>query len=135
MENGAKLAIKAKIAEGTFSTSDLGSYLELFAEVVNGSEEGRNQLAGWDKSFRVDFTEGESWWLLSADGRFSAGPGILEQTDVILRASADTITRILIGSKDPTAAYMGGTLKVEGGVTNALKLRALIKYVKDALAN
>ena len=45
-----------------------------------------------------------------------------EETDCTLIASAETFRNILEGEANPTSAFMGGTLKVEGSMGVAMQL-------------
>ncbi len=45
-----------------------------------------------------------------------------EDADVTLSADADTFQAILAGDLNPTAAFMGGRLKVDGDMGMAMKL-------------
>ena len=48
-----------------------------------------------------------------------------DQTDVTLIADADTFQEILSGELDPTSAFMGGRLRVEGDMGTAMRLSGL----------
>ncbi|SFQ97472.1 SCP2 sterol-binding domain-containing protein [Poseidonocella sedimentorum] len=53
------------------------------------------------------------------------GAGVREgddDTDVTLRASAETFQAILSGDTNPTMAFMSGKLKVDGNMGTAMKL-------------
>ena len=45
-----------------------------------------------------------------------------EETDCTLIASAETFQNILVGEMNPTSAFMGGSLKVEGSMGVAMQL-------------
>ena len=45
-----------------------------------------------------------------------------EEADCTLIASAETFRNILEGEENPTSAFMGGTLKVEGSMGVAMQL-------------
>lgn len=46
--------------------------------------------------------------------------------DCIMTADADTFEGILSGDVNPTAAFMGGKLKVDGDMATAMKLGAAL---------
>lgn len=49
-----------------------------------------------------------------------------EETDCTLIASAETFRNILEGETNPTSAFMGGSLKVEGSMGVAMQLGNLL---------
>ena len=49
-----------------------------------------------------------------------------EETDCTLIASLDVFTKILDGDMNATAAYMTGSLKVEGSMSAAMELSSLL---------
>ena len=62
--------------------------------------------------------EGEGSIMLDASGA-RAGD---EDADVTLTADADTFREILSGDLNPTSAFMGGRLKVDGDMSVAMQL-------------
>ena len=48
-----------------------------------------------------------------------------DKTDVTLIADAETFQEILSGDLDPTSAFMGGRLRVEGDMSTAMRLSGL----------
>ena len=65
--------------------------------------------------------EGEGGVIIDAQGVRSG----YDQTDVTLIADADTFREILSGELDPTSAFMGGRLRVEGDMGTAMRLSGL----------
>ncbi|MGR3503878.1 SCP2 sterol-binding domain-containing protein [Pseudaestuariivita sp.] len=49
-----------------------------------------------------------------------------EEADVTLKADADTFQEILEGSLNPTSAFMGGRLTVDGDMGLAMKLASVL---------
>ncbi|MEM7320435.1 MAG: SCP2 sterol-binding domain-containing protein [Pseudomonadota bacterium] len=49
-----------------------------------------------------------------------------EETDVTLSADADTFQQILSGDLNPTGAFMSGKLSVDGDMSIAMKLAAVL---------
>ena len=64
---------------------------------------------------------GEGGVIIDAQGVRSGD----DQTDVTLIADADTFREILSGELDPTSAFMGGRLRVEGDMGTAMRLSGL----------
>ena len=56
------------------------------------------------------------------DGAGVRAGGDEDEADVTMTADADTFQDILSGDLNPTAAFMGGRLKVDGDMGTAMKL-------------
>ena len=76
--------------------------------------------ASFDGSAKFSI-EGEGGVIIDSDG---VRPGD-DETDVTLIADADTFQDILSGELDPTSAFMGGRLRVEGDMGTAMRLSGL----------
>lgn len=76
--------------------------------------------ASFDGSAKFSI-EGEGSVIIDAQGVRSGD----DQTDVTLIADADTFREILSGELDPTSAFMGGRLRVEGDMGTAMRLSGL----------
>ena len=77
--------------------------------------------SGYDGSAKF-VIDGEGAIMLDADGA-RAGD---DDADVTMTADADTFRSILDGSLNPTAAFMGGSLKVDGDMSAAMSLGAVL---------
>ncbi len=62
--------------------------------------------------------DGEGAIMLDSDGA-RAGD---EEAEVTMTADADTFREILDGSLNPTSAFMGGRLKIDGDMGAAMRL-------------
>lgn len=76
---------------------------------------------GFDGSIKVEI-EDEGALIIDQDGA-RAGD---EDAACTMTASADTLQGMLEGNLNPTAAFMSGKLKVEGDVSEAMKLGAAL---------
>lgn len=74
-----------------------------------------------DGSVRI-LIEDEGTLLVDADGA-RAGEG---EADCTLTADADTFRDLLTGGLDPTSAFMGGHLRIEGDMSLAMRLASLL---------
>lgn len=74
---------------------------------------------GFDGTARFDI-EDEGSIFVDSDG-VRAGDATAH-ADVVLSADADTFREMLDGDLDPTSAFMGGRLKVDGDMGLAMKL-------------
>lgn len=85
-------------------------------EALSGKIEG-----GFDGSAKF-VIEGEGAIVVDADGVRASD----DEADVTLTADAETFQSILEGDLNPTAAFMGGKLSVDGDMGMAMKLGSVL---------
>lgn len=78
---------------------------------------------GFDGSAKFE-VEGEGAIVVDGSGVRAADGE--EETDVTLTADAETFQQILSGDLNPTSAFMGGQLRLDGDMGTAMKLGALL---------
>ena len=78
---------------------------------------------GFDGSAKF-VIEGEGAIIIDSDGVRAGEEG--EASDVTMSADAETFQEILQGNLNPTAAFMGGRLKVDGDMGAAMRLGGLL---------
>jgi len=78
---------------------------------------------GFDGSAKFAI-EGEGAVLIDGSGVRKADDG--EDADVTLTADADTFQSILSGDLNPTSAFMGGQLKLDGDMGTAMRLGSFL---------
>ena len=122
-----------KISEGEFTATDLSDFLTVFCETCNESDDIQSEVKTWSARLLFDITDGEKFWLRVDNGSFTCGSGDIEAPDTTLRTSGDVAARVFTGDKDATAAYMEGSLKIDGKLSEALKLRGIIANVLEQL--
>ena len=76
---------------------------------------------GFDGSVKIDI-EGEGSIMIDENG-VAEGDG---EADCTLSADAETFQAILDGETNATAAFMGGDLKMDGDMSTAMKLGAIL---------
>ncbi len=74
---------------------------------------------GFDGSAKFAI-EGEGSVVIDGAGVREGTDG--EETDVTLTADSDTFQEILSGDLNPTSAFMGGRLKLDGDMGTAMRL-------------
>ncbi|MEO1561905.1 MAG: SCP2 sterol-binding domain-containing protein [Pseudomonadota bacterium] len=77
---------------------------------------------GFDSKIKI-VIENEGSIIIDGDG---ARAGDDDDADCTMTASADTLQGMLDGSVNPTAAFMGGQLSVEGDMSVAMKLGSVL---------
>ncbi|KUP92105.1 SCP2 sterol-binding domain-containing protein [Tritonibacter horizontis] len=90
--------------------------LEQAAAQLNEKMDG-----GFDGSAKFDIT-GEGTIVLDGNGARVAD----EETDVTMTADAETFQEILSGELNPTSAFMGGKLTIDGDMGVAMKLAQVL---------
>lgn len=81
------------------------------------------KLAGADFGGKAKFDiEGEGAVVIDADGARASD----EDADVTLSASVETFQSMMDGDLNPTAAFMGGKLVVDGDMGMAMQLASVM---------
>ena len=133
IDKALKETLVAKIGEGEFGAGDVLEYLKLFCQVCDSSEDIQDEVGNWNRNVQFRLDGGEDFWWKVHEGKFECGPGSIDAPGLTLKMPAAAAAAILIGEKDATSAYMDGTLKVEGQLPDAVKVRTLIEIVRDEL--
>lgn len=89
------------------------------SDVIAGAVKKLEEKLGgtFDGSARFDI-DGEGSILVDSDG-IREGDA---EADVVLTADEATFREMMEGELDPTAAFMGGRLKIDGDMGQAMKL-------------
>lgn len=133
MNEELKESLAKKINDSEFTAVDLPDFLTIFCEICNESEDIQSEVEGWNPKLLLDITDADKYWLTVTDGKFTCGKGDVEAPDTTLKTSGDVAARVFSGEKDATSAYMEGSLKVDGKLPDALKLRGIIGIVIEKL--
>ncbi|MEO0344509.1 MAG: SCP2 sterol-binding domain-containing protein [Pseudomonadota bacterium] len=94
------------------------------SDVVNNALSALNDkisAGSFDSSMKI-VIEDEGSIMVDGDG-VTAGDG---DADCTMTMSSETLMGMLDGSVNPTAAFMGGQLKVDGDMSVAMKLGTLL---------
>ncbi len=133
MDEKLRQVMVEKLESGEFEVGDIPAYLQLFVQLGNENEDVKDEVDGWNKTVVLSLAEGASYWIRIADGNFETGEGRPEDVGLVLTAKAQIVANILCGDQDPTAAYMSGALKIEGGIPDAVRMRGLIALVREEI--
>lgn len=93
------------------------------SDIIDGAVRKLSEKLGgeFDGSAKFEI-EDEGTIMVDSEG-VRAGD---EEADVTLSADADTFREIMEGDLNPTSAYMGGRLKIDGDMGTAMKLGAAL---------
>ncbi|EAQ11092.1 MULTISPECIES: SCP2 sterol-binding domain-containing protein [Maritimibacter] len=94
------------------------------SDVIDAAVTALNEkMEGQDFDSTAKFViEGEGSVVVDGNGAHAGD----EDTDVTLTASAETFESMMSGDLNPTAAFMGGKLAVDGDMGTAMKLGAIL---------
>lgn len=126
-------SLAKKISDSEFTASDLPDFFTVFCEMCNESEDIKSEMSGWSVKLQFNIADGDKLWLKAADGTLTSGKGDIEDPDTTLATSGDVAAKVFTGEKDATSAYLDGSLKVSGKLSEALKLRGIIGSVLEKL--
>lgn len=128
-----KEKLMGKIDDGSFGVGDLEEYMKLMTQVANESDDVKEEIEGWDRSFLFHLIGSDNFFLTIKENALSAGKGDLDTPDVTLECSGDTAAGIFTGEIDATSAYMSGDLKITGPLPDAVKFRTIVELVREEL--
>ncbi len=125
--------MKAKVEDGSFNVKDIPDYLGVMMDLCNKSDDIKEEVEGWDRTFQFKIGESLKVWLSVKDGKFATGVGDAASADITLEMTDGVGAGIFNGDVDATSAYMSGDLKVVGPLPDAVKFRTITEMVREAL--
>lgn len=135
MDSARKSELLEKIREDNLEPGDLKDYMVLFIEICNKSEDIKEEVEDWDRTFQVILIDAFSFYFKIEEGVFSLGEGEAEDADITLEMSAEVAAGMFSGEVDATSAYMSQELKIQGPLQDAVKFRTLTEIVREELEN
>ena len=105
------------------------TYEEIFSAAKQIAENKDVKSFPGHLAVEIDITgEGAgAFYIELRDGELIAQPYDYHDSDCKLVASADVLTKLVMGKLDAVAAFMTGKLKVAGSVEKALEFQKLLK--------
>ena len=82
------------------------------------------KLEGQSVSYRFDLADAGSWHVVVAHGELTVVEGSSE-ADCVFVMKEEVFLKLLRGEQNATTAFMMGRIKVEGDMSQALKLKDL----------
>jgi putative sterol carrier protein len=128
-----KDAILDKIDDGSFGIEDLKDYFTVFTQISNNTEDIRDEVEGFNRTFLYKINGRPVAWLIIKDKRFEMGSGDIEGPDITLDMSEQVAIGMFSGQVDPTSAYMSGDLKVDGIINDAIVLQNILNLVHEEM--
>ena len=133
MNEELKESLNEKIQEGEFDVADIPNYLDLFAQMGNEVEDLQEEVEDWNRHIVFKLDGLGAFWMSIENGRFSNGTGAKEDANLTLIMPAQEAAMVFAGDKDAKAAYMSGSLKIEGDLPDAIKIQTLIEIVGEEI--
>ena len=99
---------------------------QLFDVMVTNFDANKAEDVNATIQFDLTGENGGQYWLKIANGSAEAGSGQAESPNMTLKAAADDWLAVTKGELNPMQAFMSGRLKVQGDMSLALKLQALL---------
>ncbi|MFX0059630.1 MAG: SCP2 sterol-binding domain-containing protein [Candidatus Hodarchaeota archaeon] len=113
------LILMELIKQASLENEDLKEELENIDTVTA-------QMMVIDKDFK--------WWIRLGDGDFDYGEGEDESASFSMKSDWKTISGVLVGEIDGTAAYLAGSLKMEGNLQNSMAFGDYFEFAMDIIA-
>ena len=103
---------------------------DLVKEITERIDKNAEKTKGWGKAIRLMFTDIDvAYWIkLSMNGTVEAvektSPNLLQTKEAVatLSMSTDTLQGLLNGSISPVAAFLKGSIKIQGSIDTLMKL-------------
>lgn len=101
---------------------EVASAREFFEGIENRIDPVKT--AGQTVSYRFDIAGAGSWRIGVVDGVTSVAESE-DDADCVIRMKEDVLLRLIRGEQNPATAFMTGKIKVDGDMSQALKLKEL----------
>jgi len=104
------------------------SVAEIFEQMKAKIDANPAKAAGLKASYQFELTgEDGGTYHATFDGTsYDIGPGAVENPGCTVVISAADFTSLVTGKLNPTAAFMGGKLKIKGDMGLAMKLQSIL---------
>jgi putative sterol carrier protein len=98
---------------------------------VNKSSAAQAELEDWDRVMQFAVSDGQPFYV-EFKAKKASGPtdGTHSSPDITLEADTATFAGMLKGEIDATSAYMGGQLRIQGPLPDAIKFRTILEAVR-----
>lgn len=134
-------SLPKKLAEmkesGTMSSDpkNILVLMELIKQVSLENEDLKEELENIDTvtAQMIVADKNFKWWIKLGDGDFDYGEGEDENATFSMVSDWKTISGVMVGEVDGTAAYLSGSLKIEGNVQNTMAFGDYFEFAMDIL--
>ena len=120
-----------KIQDGTFTAADIPLLFQGACLILNQSEDAKEEVEDWDCEIQYDLGGTHDVWFKVEDGKFSSGKGKLDSPSVTMILSEEAAANMFMGKLDATAAYMDGSLKIEGNIADAQRFGSVMAIFRE----
>jgi len=98
---------------------------------VNKSSAAQAELEDWDRVMQFAVSDGQPFYV-EFKAKKASGPnaGTHSSPDITMEADTATFMGMFKGEIDATSAYMGGQLRIQGPLPDAIKFRTILEAVR-----
>jgi putative sterol carrier protein len=98
---------------------------------INKSSAAQAELEDWDRVMQFAVSDGQPFYV-EFKAKKAAGPtsGTHSSPDITLEADNATFIGMMKGEIDATSAYMGGQLRIQGPLPDAIKFRTIMEATR-----
>ena len=98
---------------------------------INKSSAAQAELEDWDRVMQFAVSDGQPFYV-EFKAKKAAGPtaGTHSSPDITLEADNATMMGMMKGEIDATSAYMGGQLRIQGPLPDAIKFRTIMEATR-----
>jgi putative sterol carrier protein len=98
---------------------------------INKSSAAQAELEDWDRVMQFAVSDGQPFYV-EFKAKKASGPtaGTHSSPDITLEADNATMMGMMKGEIDATSAYMGGQLRIQGPLPDAIKFRTIMEAAR-----
>ena len=98
---------------------------------INKSSAAQAELEDWDRVMQFAVSDGSPFYV-EFKAKKAAGPtaGTHSSPDITLEADNATMMGMMKGEIDATSTYMGGQLRIQGPLPDAIKFRTIMEATR-----
>jgi putative sterol carrier protein len=120
-----------KAAKPAGKGSPLMDAVSQLVAAINKSSAAQAELEDWDRVFQMAVTDGQPFYI-EFKAKKAIGPttGTHSSPDITLESDNATMIGMMKGEIDATSAYMGGQLRIQGPLPDAIKFRTIMEATR-----
>ena len=110
------------------SIADIPLLFKFSKALLAENEELREDYIDTEMNVSLILTDfDKQFWIRIKEADFEYGDGPIDDATFTLKASVETMIKILFGVSDATSEYMAGSISVDGDLTAAMEFNEIIE--------
>ena len=137
-DNEKRRVLLDKIKNKSFEIEDIPTYMNIFIEIANNSEDISFEINKWNKIILFEVVNHYSFIIEVKDEKIV----LIEESEVqsssnqiIIQVYPEISVDFLTNNVDTTSIYMEGALKISGSLQDAIKFITIIEIVREEFVN